>query len=85
MKIISEFAESTEGKLRLFFLPGYSPQLNPVEQIWNYNKRHDIVNRTIKGADHLKKLALGALRKLQELPDVIRNFFRHPKRAYAII
>jgi transposase len=26
-----EFAASTEGRLRLFFLPGYSPELNPDE------------------------------------------------------
>lgn len=84
-KHIREFVESTEGKLRLFFLPGYSPELNPVEQTWNYTKRHNIGKRTIKGPDHLKKLALGALRKLQKLPDVIKDFFRHPECAYAVI
>jgi transposase len=84
-KHIREFVESTGGKLRLFFLPGYSPELNPVEQTWNYTKRHNIGKRTIKGPDHLKKLALGALRKLQKLPDVIRGFFRHPECAYAVI
>jgi transposase len=26
-----KFAASTEGRLRLFFLPGYSPELNPDE------------------------------------------------------
>ncbi len=84
-KHIREFVESTGGKLRLFFLPGYSPELNPVEQTWNYTKRHNIGKRTIKGPDHLKKLALGALRKLQKLPDVIRGFFHHPECAYAVI
>jgi len=77
------FAESTQGQLRLFFLPGYSPELNPVEQTWNYTKRHNIGKRTIKGPDHLKRLATGALRKLQKLPDIIKGFFRHPECAYA--
>jgi transposase len=27
--VTKEFAASTEGRLRLFFLPGYSPELNP--------------------------------------------------------
>jgi len=55
---IRKFVESTEGKLRLFFLPGYSPELNPVEQAWNYTKRHNIGRRAIKGPDHLKSLAV---------------------------
>jgi transposase len=80
---VRKYVESTDGKLRLFFLPGYSPELNPVEQTWNYTKRHNIGKRTIKGPDHLKRLAIGALRKLQKLPDIIRGFFRHPECAYA--
>jgi hypothetical protein len=30
-EIVTRFVESTEGRLRLFFLPGYSPELNPDE------------------------------------------------------
>lgn len=80
---VREYAESTDGKLRLFFLPGYSPELNPVEQAWNYTKRHNIGRRMIKGPDHLKRLAVGALRKLQKLPAIIKGFFRHPECSYA--
>jgi transposase len=29
----TEFVASTEGRLRLFFLPGYSPELNPDEWV----------------------------------------------------
>ena len=82
---VRRFVESTEGKLRLFFLPGYSPDLNPVEQTWNYTKRHNIGKRSIKGPNHLKRLAIGALRKLQKLPDIIRGFFRHPECTYAAV
>jgi transposase len=28
------FVEATEGKLKLFHLPAYSPELNPDEQVW---------------------------------------------------
>jgi len=84
-KEVRTFVESMQGRLRLFFLPGYSPELNPVEQTWNYTKRHNIGRRTIKGPDHLKRLAIGALRKLQKFPDIIRGFFRHPECIYAAI
>ena len=33
-QIVTRFVESTEGRLRLFFLPGYSPELNPDEFVW---------------------------------------------------
>jgi transposase len=29
--MVKKFAESVEGKLRLFIIPGYSPDLNPDE------------------------------------------------------
>jgi transposase len=28
---VKRFAQATNGRLRLFFLPGYSPELNPDE------------------------------------------------------
>jgi transposase len=30
---VKRFVQSTEGKLRLFFLPPYSPDLNPDEWV----------------------------------------------------
>ncbi len=84
-KEVGEFVQSTQGKLQLFFLPGYSPELNPVEQTWNFTKRHNVGRRIIKGPDHLKSLIIGALRKLQKLPYIVRSFFRHPECAYANI
>ena len=37
-----EFAASTEGRLKLFLLPGYSPELNPDEWVWkNVKVRHE--------------------------------------------
>ena len=38
----TEFVASTEGRLRLFLLPGYSPELNPDEWVWkNVKVRHE--------------------------------------------
>jgi transposase len=34
-KAVKQFAESTGGRLRLCFLPGYSPELNPDEWVWS--------------------------------------------------
>ncbi len=77
-----EFVESTEGKLNLFFLPSYSPELNPDEWVWK-NVKHDTIGRSaIRGKDDLKAVALGALRHLQKMPGKVRGFFADPKLAY---
>jgi transposase len=41
---VKAFAASTNGQLRLFFLPGYAPELNPDEWVWKHVK-HDRLGR----------------------------------------
>lgn len=44
-RVVKDFVASTEGALRLFVLPAYSPQLNPDEWVWK-NVKHDRGGRT---------------------------------------
>ena len=81
-KVVTRFVEATEGRLRLFFLPPYSPQLNPDEWVWK-NVKHDRVGRAgIRDAGDLKAKAMSALHRLQKLPHVIRGFFSDPELRY---
>lgn len=81
-KVTTEFVASTEGRLRLFFLPGYSPQLNPDEWVWK-NVKHDRIGKTgVTSKDDLKSKAIGALRRLQKLPHLVRGFFADPHLSY---
>lgn len=81
-KKVKNFAASTNGQLRIFQLPGYSPQLNPDEWVWQ-NVKHDRVGRRgITGPDQFKSLAVAALRRLQALPHLVRGFFSDPELAY---
>lgn len=41
-KNVKRFVDSTHGRLRLFFLPPYSPDLNPDELVWNHVKKHRV-------------------------------------------
>jgi transposase len=82
---VSRFVASTEGRLRLFYLPPYSPELNPDEQVWNHLKYHGVGKQPITGPDHLKRLILSHLRKLQKLPSLVRSFFSMPETAYAAL
>lgn len=80
---VAKFISSTEGRLELFRLPPYSPELNPDEQVWNHLKNHGVGRQPITGPDQLKKLVLSHLRKIQKLPALIRAFFGTPDTIYA--
>jgi len=83
-KKVKDCIHSFNGKLEIYTLPGYSPELNPVEQVWNNVKNHGIGRKKVFGPDHLKRMLLGQLRKLQKLPSIVMSFFRHPECSYVL-
>ena len=79
---MKEFAASTQGRLKLFRLPGYSPELNPDEWVWK-NVKHDRIGKTgVTSKQDLKSKAVGALRRLQKRPGLVRAFFADPHLRY---
>ena len=81
--VTRKFAESLDGQLHLFFLPGYSPDLNPDELVWNNLKSQGTGKRAITGPDQLKKLVVGHFRSMQKTPELIQSFYRTPSTEYA--
>lgn len=80
---VSKFVASTNGRLRLFFLPPYSPELNPDEQVWNDVKNHGVGRALIQTPRELKRAAESRLRFLQKNPDHVRAFFQMEQTRYA--
>src|SRR3954451_20294958 len=81
-KAVDRFVDSTDGALRLYRLPAYSPQLNPDEWVWN-NVKHDGVAPAVpKGPEQLRSVITGRLPSLQRLPHIVRSFFADPELAY---
>lgn len=83
-KKVKECVASFDGKLEVYTLPSYSPELNPVEQVWNNVKNHGVGRKKLFGPDQMKSLVLGQLRRLQKLTAIVRSFFRHPECAYTL-
>ncbi len=81
--VVREFVESTQGKLRLFFLPGYSPELNPDESVWRHLKTHNLGRMAVRDVQDLKRNAMRCLQRLQKTPALIRGFFKAPTLRYA--
>ncbi len=84
-KCVRRFIESQQGKLKLFLLPPYSPELNPDEYVWNDLKNNCIGRRVLSSKAQLRKQVLSHLRKLQKMPALIMSFFQSPTTRYANI
>jgi transposase len=82
---VRQFVESTEGKLRLFFLPPYSPELNPDEHVWNYLKNHKIGRQVTTGSWDLYTRVMKVMRSLQRVTDKIQSFFHHRMTKYIVM
>jgi transposase len=82
-KMTREFVESTNGKLKVFLLPGYSPELNPDEFVWNSLKTHVLGRMQHTDKREMKKRAISHLRSLQNSPTRVKAFFQAPHTIYA--
>jgi len=82
-KKVRTFVESTRGKLKLFFLPPYSPELNPDELVWNDVKNNGVGKALVYTPADLTRVVVGRLRYLQKSPLLVRSFFLAPETRYA--
>ena len=57
-KEVSKFIESQKKKLALYFLPSYSPDLNPDEHVWAYLKGFKLKAHQAKNMGEFKPLVL---------------------------
>ena len=81
-RLVDAFVQSTHGRLRLFFLPSYSPELNPDELVWNHLKTHGTRKRLLQTPAELRRYVLSHLRSLQRTPARVRGFFGKPSLLY---
>jgi transposase len=59
--------------MKLAFLPPYSPELNPVEHIWDHLRENYFKNRAFDSLDMVENTLVEALRSLDGQPDVVRS------------
>jgi transposase len=83
-KKVHKCIDSFEGKLEVYFLPSYSPELNPTEQVWRSVKNHGVGRKSVFGPDQLKSAVISSLRRLQKIPKIVLSFFKHPDCKYAL-
>lgn len=82
-KKVERFVETLQGRLWLFFLPPYSPELNPDECVWNDLKNNTVGRQAISNAEALKRAVISFLRSLQKSPSRVRRYFNTATTRYA--
>lgn len=83
-RLVQKFVTDNSERIELFFLPPYSPELNPDELVWN-----NVKARVAKAAPMTKQELItkvqAALRRLLKMPELVASFFRTPSCAYAAL
>jgi transposase len=82
-KMVRRFLETVKDRLRLFFLPPYSPELNPDERVWNDLKNNAIGRQSIDTPDQLHGAVISHLRFIQKSPERVFSYFQNETTKYA--
>ena len=81
--IVKDWLSEHKEQIEVFFLPSYSPELNPDEYLNGDLKSGVHSGVPARTEKQLKQKTLSHLRKLQKLPGRVANYFKHPKITYA--
>jgi len=81
--ICRDWLEEHKEQIEVFFLPSYSPELNPDEYLNCDLKAGVHSGIPARTRDQLKNKAISHLKKLQKLPKRVKKYFKHHKIAYA--
>jgi transposase len=77
------YVETVSEKLELFYLPPYSPELNPDELVWNDLKNNTVGRSIVTEKSEFKELVVKSMNKLKSQPEKIASFFRKETCRYA--
>ena len=83
-KMVSEYVASFGGQLELHFLPGYAPELNPDELVWNHLKQQGTSKKPLKKGESLRRRVEYDLKEIKHNRWLVRSFFRAPSVAYTV-
>jgi transposase len=76
-RAVKQFLTEAGGMVCVEQLPGYAPDLNPDEGVWNYLKQVELRNVAGHNLGELRYLLRLAIARLRAKPDIICSFFKH--------
>jgi transposase len=82
-KIVRQWIEESADKIEIFYLPSYSPELNP-DELLNANLKNCVTKALpARTRIQLVKTTSKALRSIQKQPSRVQHYFYHPAVRYA--
>ena len=82
-KLVKAWLQKHEDKIEVFYLPSYSPELNPDEYL-NCDLKAGLRSASpARNENELKGKILGHMRMLQRMPHRVVKYFKHPAIRYA--
>ena len=80
-RIVRAWLEQQGGQVHIAALPPYAPELNPVEAIWGYLKKHEIANFCARDIAQVSDFARRRLKSMQRRPALVRAFWQQTELA----
>jgi transposase len=82
-KLVKKWIAENDKKIEVFYLPSYSPELNP-DELLNADLKHTVTTAApARTAKALTRTAVNSLRSIQKQPTRIQNYFQHKDVCYA--
>ncbi|TMB54913.1 MAG: IS630 family transposase [Deltaproteobacteria bacterium] len=75
-RVVRDYVAARRRRITLEYLPGYAPELNPVEYVWGYWKHHELPNLCPKTFGQLSQHARAALRRMRRRPTLVAAFWQ---------
>ena len=82
-KVVQQWLAENADKIEVFYLPSYSPELNPDELLNADLKQRVTTAAPAKTKIQLVKTASKSLRSIQKQPARVEQYFLHPDVKYA--
>ncbi|MBE7501608.1 MAG: IS630 family transposase [Verrucomicrobiales bacterium] len=80
---VKEYVQSLKGRLELYFLPPYAPDLNPDQFVWSHMKTNGVSKRPLKKNESLRERVEHDIANLHKNRELVRSFFCAESVAYA--
>jgi len=74
-KEVRDFVSENKNKIAVYYLPTYSPDLNPDEKVWRYLKNVKLKAHQARNKKEFKPLVLAKMQSIQKKPHLIKSFF----------
>jgi len=73
--LVKDFIKENKTKIAVYYLPAYSPDLNPDEKVWKYLKNVKLKAHQARNKKEFKPFVQSKMQSIQKKPNLVKSFF----------